>query len=188
MSGIFISYRRNDTAGYAGRLHEALSRRFGADQVFLDIGDLQPGLDFATALDQAVASADVLLALIRPHWLSITNSAGNRRLDDPNDYVRLEIATALAREGIRVVPVLVRGTSMPRADVLPDDLKSLARRHAIELSDERWDFDVGRLIVRLESAVKPRRRSFMDVMRRPPRLAAAIGSSSSCSSWPWPSS
>ena len=153
MAGIFLSYRRSDTAGHAGRLHDALYQRFGVDKVFIDIGSLQPGLDFSTALDQAVASADVLIALIGPHWLNVVDAAGDRRLNNPNDYVRLEIARALARDDTRVVPVLVGKASIPRADVLPEDLKPLARLQAIELSDERWIFDVGRLIELLEPLV-----------------------------------
>ena len=175
MSGIFISYRRDDTAGYAGRLYDALARRFGADHVFIDIDTLKPGLDFAVALNQAVASADVLLALIGPHWLSVSNAAGMRRLDDPDDFVRQEIRTALARDDTRVVPVLLSDTAMPSAEVLPDDLKPLARRHAFEISDERWDFDVDRLIKVLEPAINSGREQRPGATRWLHEHAVGIG-------------
>lgn len=158
MSGIFISYRRNDSAGYAGRLYDELARRFGKTRVFMDIDTLQAGLDFDHALDQAVTTSDVLLALIGPGWLRAVDAEGNRRLDDPDDLVRLEIATALGRDDIRVIPVLVGNASMPRAEALLDDLKPLARRHAFEISDARWDYDIRRLVAGLEPIVRPRRR------------------------------
>jgi outer membrane biosynthesis protein TonB len=158
MSGIFISYRRYDASGYAGRLYERLARRFGKRRVFMDIDTLQAGLDFGQALDQAVENCDVLIALIGPGWLRAVDAEGHRRLDDPDDFVRMEIATALARDGIRVIPVLVGNAPMPRAEMLPDDLKPLARRHNFEISDERWEYDVGRLIARLGPIVEPRRR------------------------------
>ena len=153
MSGIFISYRRQDTSGYAGRLYEHLARHFGKQHVFMDIDTLQPGLDFGHALDQAVERSDVLLALIGPSWLSAVDAEGHRRLENPDDFVRLEIASALARGDIRVVPVLFGNAAMPRAAMLPEDLKPLARRHAVEISDNRWDYDVRRLIAQLEQVV-----------------------------------
>lgn len=158
MSGIFISYRRQDTSGYAGRLYERLAKHFGKQRVFMDIDTLQPGLDFGQALDQAVSSCEVLIALIGPNWLTAVDAEGQRRLDNPDDFVRMEIAAALAREGVRVVPVLVGNASLPRADALPPDLKPLARRQSVEITDNRWDFDVARLIERLEPVV-PRARA-----------------------------
>src|ERR1043165_3354644 len=106
-SGIFISYRRNDSAGYAGRLFDGLSAHFGEDQIFMDIDYIEPGEDFVQAIETAVGSCEILIALIGPSWLTIENVTG-RRLDNPNDFVRLEIVAALAR-GIRVIPVLVQG-------------------------------------------------------------------------------
>ena len=149
MSGIFISYRRSDVSTYAaGRLYDALARRFGHERVFMDIDSLKghAGLDFSQALDQAVTTCDVMVALIGPEWMTATDATGSRRLDDPEDWVRQEISTALARSDIRVIPVLMGGASMPKAESLPDDLKPLARRQKTEISDSRWDYDVSQLI------------------------------------------
>lgn len=155
MPGIFISYRRDDTSGHAGHLYRDLTQHLGRDRVFMDIDTLQPGLDFAEALDRAVNSADVLLALIGPRWHSVTDAEGRRRLENPEDFVRREVATALARDDIRVIPVLVGGAGVPKAAELPEPLRPLSRRNAFEISDERWDFDVGRLVKTLEPLVKP---------------------------------
>ena len=130
MDGIFISYRRDDSAGYAGRLYDRLSAHFGTDQVFMDVAGIELGTDFVTAIEQAVGSCKVLIVVIGDEWLTTTDAAGRRRLDDPHDFVRLETSVALERE-IRVVPVLVGGALMPRAEELPPELKSLARRQAI---------------------------------------------------------
>lgn len=142
---IFISYRRDDTAGYAGRLFDSLKQRCGTSHVFMDVTSIDPGSDFITVIQQAVSSCDALIALIGRQWLSITDAQGHRRLDNPQDLVRLEIDTALSRN-IQVIPALVQGTPMPRQENLPNDLGDLARRNALELSDTRWEFDVERLI------------------------------------------
>ena len=146
-SGIFISYRREDAAGHAGWLSDGLSAHFGEDQVFMDLG-LEPGVDFVEQIEAGISAA--LLVVIGPEWLTTTGADGRRRLDDEGDFVRLEVATALARPGLRVVPILVHDARMPVAKELPEDLEPLARRQAIELTDERWKFDVGRLIGTLE--------------------------------------
>jgi hypothetical protein len=158
MAGIFISYRRSDASGYAGRLYEGLVKRFGKSRIFMDIDTLQPGLDFGRALDDAVAGCDVLIALIGPGWLTAANADGHFRLENPGDYVRLEIATALSREGVRVIPVLVGQASLPKAEALPEELRSLVRRHAYELSDHRWEYDLQRLAAALEQVIRPTRR------------------------------
>ncbi|MFW2355259.1 toll/interleukin-1 receptor domain-containing protein [Hydrogenophaga sp.] len=145
MDGIFISYRRDDSAGYAGRLYDRLSAHFGTDQVFMDVEGIELGTDFVTAIEQAVGSCKVLIVVIGDEWLSTTDAAGRRRLDDPHDFVRLETRVALERE-IRVVPVLVGGALMPRTEELPDELKSLARRQAIEISHKQWDGSTRELI------------------------------------------
>jgi len=138
---IFISYRRDDTEGEAGRLFDDLTRSFGEDSVFMDVSGINPGADFRKAIDENVASCGVLLAMIGPAWSSITNSSGTRRLDDPNDFVRLEIASALARN-IAVIPVLVHDAKMPRPEDLPDNLKDLAFRNSVEITHARWSSDV----------------------------------------------
>jgi len=148
MKGIFISYRREDAAGYAGRLYDRLAAHFGTDRVFMDVEGIEPGVDFVEALERAVGSCEVLIVIIGKDWLAV-GSAGKRRLDDPADFVRIETAAALARN-IRVVPVLVDDAEMPRADQLPKDLASLARRQAVELSHKQWDATSAELIHALE--------------------------------------
>lgn len=145
---IFISYRRDDSGGYALHLFEHLSAHFGKDQIFMDIERIDPGEDFVQVIEQAVGSCDVLIALIGRQWLTITDGTA-RRLDNPHDFVRLEIAAALNRN-VRVIPVLVQGAAMPGPQDLPDALTKLSRRNAFELSDRRWRHDVHRLIDKLE--------------------------------------
>jgi hypothetical protein len=145
MSDIFISYRRDDSAGHAGRLFDRLQDELGAAHVFMDVTDLRPGQDFAVELERAVARADCLLAVIGPRWLAAVDAAGRRRIDDADDFVRREIGAALA-QGATVIPVLVHGATMPRAEELPEALRSLARRQAINLTDQRWDRDVQELV------------------------------------------
>lgn len=152
MAGIFISYRRDDTQGWVGRVAELLRARFPQAQVFHDIAAIHPGEDFTVAIDRALGSCQVLLALIGPRWLNAQSAGGQRRLDDPGDFVRLEIATALARP-ILVVPVLLGGAAMPRATDLPEPLQPLARRQAHELSDKRWDYDCSQLLPALGEAL-----------------------------------
>lgn len=153
MARIFISYRRDDTAGHAGWLNERLSNHFGQDEVFRDINTLEPGVDFVEEIQREVSTCDVLIAMIGRNWLTVTDAAGRLRLENPEDFVRLEIGTALQRN-IRVIPVLVHGATPPRAADLPDDLKPLARRHAIELSDARWSYDVARLVEAIEKVLR----------------------------------
>jgi hypothetical protein len=150
MDGIFISYRRDDSAGYAGRLYDRLIPHFGAQRVFMDVEGIELGADFVTAIEEAVGSCRVLIVIIGDEWLHTQDAAGRRRLDDPHDFIRLETVTALKR-GIRVVPVLVGGALMPRAEELPEDLKALARRQAIEVSHKQWEATTAGLIRSLES-------------------------------------
>jgi len=145
MRGIFISYRREDTEGQAGRLFDDLSAHYGPDAVFMDVAGIRKGLDFRRIIQEHVTSCGVLLVIIGKGWLSATDSAGKRRLDDPNDFVRLETAAALSRD-IPVVPVLVHGASMPKEDELPQALRDLAFRNGTELTHARWESDVKLLI------------------------------------------
>ena len=140
---IFISYRRQETAWPAGRLYDVLVEHFPAEQVFKDVDNIDPGDDFVERITGAVASCDVLLALIGPDWLTITDENGQRRLDKPEDYVRVEIETALKRK-IRVIPILVDPARMPHANQLPPTLAPLARRNAVEINP--ITFDTRRLI------------------------------------------
>lgn len=151
---IFISYRRDDTEGEAGRLFDDLVRAFDGDTVFMDVDGINPGVDFRKAIDENVSGCGVLLALIGPKWATITNEAGERRLDNANDFVRLEIATALQRN-IAVIPVLVHEAKMPHPEHLPENLKDLAYRNSVELSHPRWNSDVQLLIRALQRYVAP---------------------------------
>ena len=155
MAKIFISYRRDDSAAHAGRLYDRLEGHFGQGQVFMDVDAIEPGLDFVQVVQQAVNDCDGLVAVIGGEWLQAADAAGDRRLEDPVDLVRLEIATALER-GIRVIPVLVQGAQMPQATDLPEDLKRLASRNALEISDTRFRSDVDRLIEALEAPTQER--------------------------------
>jgi len=149
MSGIFISYRREDSAAYAGRLYDRLRAQFGAEQVFMDVDDIPPGADFAAHIDAKVGSCDALIAVIGKDWLTARNSDGHLRLSDPSDFVALEVALALQRS-ILVIPVLVGGASMPKAGELRADLKALAQRNALTLNDQDFQRDVDLLIKALE--------------------------------------
>jgi hypothetical protein len=146
--GIFISYRRDDAPGYAGRLYDRLAAHFGAARVFMDVEGIEPGTDFVDAIERAVGSCEILIVIIGHDWL-VKDGDGRRRLDDPTDFVRIETATALKR-GIRVVPVLVEGATVPRAADLPGDLAPLVRRQAVELNHRQWDATSGELIATLE--------------------------------------
>jgi len=150
---IFISYRRIDTSGYAGRIFDRLSVHFGKDAIFMDVSTIEAGLDFVTVLEDAVQSCDVLVALIGWQWLNIKDDDGNRRLDNPEDFVRVEIAAALSRD-IRVIPVLVNGARMPRSANLPENLKSLSRRNNSEVNHRSFDADVRHLAEQLELALR----------------------------------
>ena len=127
MGGIFISYRREDSGPYAGRLRDALSHHFGAEQVFRDIDRINPGERFPRVIEQEVGSCQALLALIGSTWLSIKDDAGQRRLDNPEDYVRLEIAAALGRADVLVIPVLV-GTDVDARRRRPAEALGITRR------------------------------------------------------------
>jgi hypothetical protein len=165
---IFISYRREETAYPAGWLFDRLAHHFGAAQVFKDVDSIELGDDFVEVISRAVGACDVLLALIGDQWLTIADVQGRRRLDDPNDFVRLEIEAAL-RRNVRIVPILVDGANMPRTDELPTGLAGLVRRQALELSPSRFEYDLSRLLRVLD-------RTLADV-RMEVDTAAAIPSS-----------
>jgi TIR domain len=145
MGSIFLSYRREDTEGQAGRLYDDLVAVFGPDSVFMDVAAIQPGRDFRKSIDQSLNACGVFLSLIGRSWLTAKDTSGQRRLDDPADFVRIETGAALKRD-IPVIPVLVQGASTPKPDQLPDDLKELAFRNAVELTHARWDSDIEVLI------------------------------------------
>ena len=156
MSGIFISYRREETAAYAGRLRDRLIQEFGADQVFMDVDTIDLGVDFTEVIENAVSDVDVLLCVMGSEWASLTDESGKRRVDDPADFVRVEVASALKRN-IRVIPVLVKDAKMPSANQLPPDLSALVKRNALQLGDARFHSDVDLLVQSLRRLVNKRR-------------------------------
>jgi len=149
MAEIFLSYRRRDSQSATGRLADDLEAHFGDERVFRD-HEIAAGDDFVEAIRRSVESSTVVLVVVGPRWLAATDSAGRRRLDDPGDFVRLEIELALAAR-VAVVPVLVEGATMPQASELPPTLAAFARCQAVELSDKRWRFDVDTLIESLQT-------------------------------------
>lgn len=155
MVRIFVSYRREDSPGHSGRLYDHLVAHFGEEQVFRDIEAIELGEDFVVAIEKAVGACDVLVAVIGPHWLDIKDKQGHRRIDGAQDFVRLEIATALTRN-VRVIPVLVNDATLPGPEELPADLVPLTRRNSIEVSDIRFRSDMERLVHSIEGiAQKP---------------------------------
>ncbi len=152
MAKIFVSYRRDDASSEAGRITDWLDRHFGEDEVFMDINALEPGVDFVQMIEEAVEAIDALITVIGPGWVDAEDEHGNRRLDDPADWVRLEIANALRRE-IRVIPVLVKGAAMPPAAKLPEDLLPLRRRNALPITERQWRAGIEELIEALDGVV-----------------------------------
>jgi hypothetical protein len=150
MGSIFLSYRREDAEGQAGRLYRDLVAVFGSDSVFMDVAAIQPGRDFRRAIDQSLNSCGVFLCLIGKNWLTTTDTSGRRRLDDPADFVRIETVAALKRD-IPVIPVQVQGATALKPEQLPEDLTELAYRNAMELTHPRWESDVQLLV----NAVRP---------------------------------
>ncbi len=145
LRAIFVSYRRSDSQGEAGRLFDDLVSHFGEQKVFMDVAGIEAGRDFRKAIEESVANCGVLLVLIGPMWVQAKDESGVRRLDDPADFVREEVSAALRRD-IAVIPVLLRDAEMPRAEELPDCLKDLAYRNCVELTHARWKSDVQLLV------------------------------------------
>jgi hydrogenase large subunit len=152
---IFISYRRDETQYPAAWLYDRLVAHFGKDQIFKDIDSIEPGDDFVEIITTAVTSCDVLLALIGKRWLTIVDENKNRRLDDPDDFVRLEIETAL-RRNVLVIPILVEDARMPKAGDLPSSLVNLARRQSLELSSHHFSYDLTKLLKVLNRSMAKR--------------------------------
>jgi TIR domain len=156
---IFISYRRDDSPGSAGRLYDRLAARFARKQIFMDISHIACGVDFRKTVEETVGDCDVLIVVIGPQWLSSTDAQGVRRIDNPEDFVHVEIATALRRD-VRVIPVLVDGALMPRSTDLPDDLKALVQRNALRVNASSCDGDCSRLISAVREGLKKRGPEF----------------------------
>ena len=164
--GIFISYRRDDSRGFAGRIYDRLSDRLGSENIFFDVDNIAPGLDFVEVLTERVGACDALVAVIGKDWLASVDRTGRRRLDNAEDFVRVEIEAALKR-GVRVIPVLVENAAMPQAEELPDSLRKLARRQGIAIDHARFNSDVERLLRVLSEIEEEARRA------RPPDAPAA---------------
>jgi hypothetical protein len=153
---IFINYRRDDSSASAGRLNDRLVQEFGRKSLFMDVDNMPAGVDFVAYLNERVAACDVFLAVIGPNWLDAGDASGRRRLDDPDDYVSIEIAAALERD-IRVIPVLIDGASLPKSDELPQPLKPLIRRHAIEVRNAYFGRDADALAGKIREALRSAR-------------------------------
>src|SRR5450755_1717393 len=151
MPDVFISYRRDDTSGYAGRLYDQISAHFGADHVFMDVADIGPGSDFVEVIEQKVGACDALIALIGKNWLTLKDDQNRPRLGSAEDFVSLEVLAALKRK-VEVIPVLVGGAKMPRQQDLPESLQPLSRHQALEISDTHFTRDTQDLIAALEKA------------------------------------
>jgi formylglycine-generating enzyme required for sulfatase activity len=165
---IFINYRRDDSISTAGRLHDRLAQTFGRKNLFMDVDHIPAGIDFVDYLPSQVAACDVFLAVIGPNWLDAKDDDGCRRFDNPDDFVTIEIAAALARN-IRVIPVLVDGARTPKADKLPDSIKPLVRRNAVEVRNTSFGRDAEALVDKVREALKSPR----PVMGQWPFMASA---------------
>lgn len=170
MEQIFISYRRSDAEAQAGRLYSDLKVHFPGT-VWIDVSNLEKGEDFRKIVERRVATSKVILAVIGKSWLTTTDEHGTRRLDDPDDLVRKEISLALSR-GIPVIPVLVSGATVPRADDLPEAIKDLSYRNSVELTHARWDSDLQQLLRVLEPIAKPGPWSIADLLGKRAGIAS----------------
>jgi succinate dehydrogenase hydrophobic anchor subunit len=150
---IFINYRRDDDPGFAQALFAHLARAFPPEQLFMDVDSIEPGLDFVRVLNDQVAQCDILISVVGKNWVDARDENGARRLDNPDDFVRIEIEAGLQHQK-RVIPVLVGQAQMPRADQLPDTLKRFARHNAVRLTHERFRADTQALIISVQRALK----------------------------------
>jgi hypothetical protein len=159
MKGLFISYRREESGPYAGRLYDIAVRHFGADRVFLDVSSVQPGHDFREAIEHACSSCECLLAVVGKHWATVRDNSGALRLDSESDYVRLELSLAL-QKNLLVIPVLINGAELPPEGSLPPDIRPLVYRNAWHLSDLRFHDDVQQLVNAIKGTVEGRSSLF----------------------------
>jgi len=157
MSRIFISYRRADSGMFTGRIHDQLKASFGANNVFRDMYNIPAGSDFRSVINESITSTDICLVIIGPQWLNITDTQGKRRLDDPNDFVRIEVESALKNPKTRVIPVLVDNATMPVVEELPPSLMELAYRNAVKVrTDPDFPHDMEILIRQLQHPTSQR--------------------------------
>ena len=190
---IFISYRRSDCQSQANGLHDGLRHRLDSSKIFMDIDSIPPGADFEEHIRQEIEQCDVVLVLIGDEWLDPRPGTGTRRIDEPNDFVRLEIESSLQSADVRVIPVLVEGARMPQRDELPESVQRLARLHAFDLSDSRWTSDIERLSVQLREfggaqarSAKPQPAQTRPArpLRPPPPQGLASQPEAAGSGWP----
>lgn len=172
---IFICYRRHgEGSGYGGRVADKLVKHFGLKQCFRDIENIEAGVDFLDSITSAMGTCEVLVVVIGPDWTTQMDAHNKPRIQDPTDFVHLEVVTALKRN-IRVLPVLVGGAQIPVEDDLPEDLKTLPRRQAHELTDTRWDYDTDQLISVIESiGIKGRSPAEQETLNRRMKVTAAV--------------
>ena len=156
---IFISYRRDDSGPTAGRLYDRLAEKFGEANIFIDVDNMPAGVDFVKHLNKQVECCDLFLCAVGPNWLSAKDEDGHRRLDQPDDYVRVEIAAALNRD-IPVIPVLIDGARVPKARELPNDIAALNRRHAVEVRNSHFRRDADGLTEQIREVLKLKRTTF----------------------------
>ena len=137
---IFISYRRSDSSGHAGRLYDYLKNYFGEERIFFDVDAIKPGTNFEQRINSELDNSETVLVLIGNQWLDSKDKEGNRRLENPHDYVRFEVESAL-NKNITVIPILLQDTQMPAPTVLPQTMYDLSRRNAVRLNDDHWTSD-----------------------------------------------
>jgi TIR domain-containing protein len=169
---VFICYRREDTAAHAGRLYDSMERRFGKGNVFMDV-DMAPGVDFVERITEVVSACQVLIVVMGPSWATVTDEDGETRIADPDDFVRIEVETALKRPEVTAIPCLVSGARMPKRESLPPGLQALARRNALELSNTRWGYDVERLHTTLDALLTEMTQARETAVPAPPPAPAS---------------
>ena len=150
---LFLCYRREDTQGETGRLHDHLTKTFGPRSVFMDVDDVPVGVDYIEHVSEQLGRTAVMIVVMGRIWASAVDKKGRRRIDLADDLVRAEIAEALRRK-IPIIPVLVHGVAMPDPDDLPDDIRVLARRNAIDLTHKRWGPDVDQLVAAIKQLLQ----------------------------------
>ena len=170
-TNVFISYRRDDTRDFAGRLADRLRAAAGIGEVFIDVAGIEPGADFPSQIERALADCDVCLVTIGPEWAGPAGESGRTRIHDDGDFVRLEVRTALANN-IRVLPVLAHGAKPPEAAALPAELARLTRLHAIAIRHDSFDRDAQYLVDVILQRRKP--SSFGAYLNRHPLQAALL--------------
>lgn len=183
MPGIFVSYRRDDAAHVTGRIADALAARVGRENVFVDVDSVAPGEDFVRKIETTIRGSDIFLAVIGANWLSASTAQGQRRIDLPGDFIRLEVGTALAA-GVRVIPVLVDGASMPRAEDLPEDIRQLVRHNAVFINHTTFARDMRELIDQLKLPGSASGRMGIHPLAMPVGAGAIVLAMLAFAAWP----